>query len=381
MAIVCMSSLALAQAPGYPPPPFGGPPAYPPGYVPPQPGYPNPGVPPAPGAYPQPNGYGAPTAYGAPGAYPGYGTPNTARATSNSLEIGYLYGTAAAWGVGTGVWIDSEAKLCEPTCDPGLVLIAPLLLGAAAPIGVFLTDRFAYAHGMPEGLPSAIATGMWIGAGEGLGIAGYQQVTSDKVNEWGFRGLARATFIGSTVGGLAGLGLHYALKPMPETNTLLISSSFWGTSLGAFFGGGASANGGDWGSTNDSVWLGGELGYNLGLAGAVAASAFWTPSWRQLGYMWGGFGIGTAASLPIYIFYAATDGHDPRRGLIFQGVAGAVGLGLGAIFGQSRGGVASRVDTERGLGTVDQHHPVAFTGASLMPVPNGMGVQGSGVLW
>ena len=377
VSLTLASASALAQAPGYPPPPMGGMPSYPPGYVPPQPGYPYGGTPaPAPG-YPAPGGYGAP-GYPAPG---GYGAPAAALPTSTALELGYLYGTAATWGVGTGLWIDAEAKLCEPSCDPGLVVIAPLVLGAAAPIGVFLTDRFAYPHGMPAGLHSSIATGMWIGAGEALGVAGYQHVTADAANQWGFRGLARATFIGSTAGGLAGVGLHYLLKPAPETNMLLLSSTFWGTSIGGFFGGGASASGAPWGQTNDALWLGGGLGYNIGLGGALAASVFWTPSWHQLSWMWAGFGIGTVASLPVYIFYAASEDQDPRHGLIFQGVAGAVGLGLGAILGHSRSSVASLADTERAFAKADQRHPVALTGASLMPLPNGIGVQATGVLW
>jgi hypothetical protein len=381
LAVATATADSHAQAPGYPPPA----PGYPPGYVPPQPGYPYGGsTAPAPGygapGYGAP-GYGAP-GYGAPGyGAPGYGAQGMARPTSSGLEIGYLYATAATWGVGTGLWINSEAKICEPSCDPGLVVLAPLVLGAAAPVGVFLTDRFAFAHGMPEGLPSTIATGMWIGAGEALGIASYQHVTADAANEWGFRGLARASFIGATAGGLAGVGLHYLINPAPETNLLLLSSTFWGTSIGAFFGGGASATGANWGRTNDAVWLGGELGYNLGLGSALAASLFWTPSWHQLGWMWGGFGVGTVASLPVYIFYAASDGHDPRRGLIFQGVASTVGLGLGAMLGHPRSSVASLFNAEKVFARADERHPVALTGGGLMPVESGIGVQASGVLW
>lgn len=362
LAFSLFCGVAEAQVPGYPPQP-----SYPPGYVPPQPGYPY-SPPPPQGGY---AGYGG---------YGGYPPPQATRPTSSGIELGYLYGTAAAWGVGTGLWIDSEAKLCEPSCDPGLVVIAPVLLGAAAPVGVFVADRFGFAHGMPEGLPSAIATGMWIGAGEAVGIASYQYVTSDAANEWGFRGLARSAFIGSTVGGAAGLGLYYAIRPSPQTNMMLLSSTFWGTSIGAMFGGGASTAGANWGSTNDAVWLGGELGYNIGLAGALGLSLAWTPSWNQIGWMWGGFAIGSAAALPIYAVYAATD-FDARRGLIVQGVTGTVGLGLGAIFGRQRGPAVAEHDGAQDFMVASERRPVAIGGAGLMPVQNGMGVQAFGTLW
>lgn len=372
-------------APGAPPqaPPPGQPGAYPPGYVPPQPGYPY--GPPQQGA-PAP-GYGGP-GYGGPGyGGPGYGGPNpyppppAVPQTSTTLELGYLYATAATYGLGTGVWIDSEAKLCEPKCDPGLVVIAPLLLGTVAPVGVFLADRFAYAHGMPAGLPSSIATGMWIGAGQGLGIATYQYVHAKEGEEWGFRGLARASFIGSTVGGLAGAGLHYAIQPAPQSNMLLLSSVFWGTSIGAMFGGGASPTRADWSRTNDDVWLGGEIGYNVALAGAVTASIWWTPTWSQLGWMWGGFGLGSVASLPVYLLYAAADDADPRRGLVVQGVTSTIGLGLGAIFSRQRGPATAETERDGGILQASARRPVSFGGASLMPVERGLGVQAFGALW
>lgn len=149
--------------------------------------------------YPQQQ-YGTPQYGGSPQqGYGGYQAPppqppSTPRSTP--LEIGYLYVTAATWGVGTGIWIDAEAGVE----DPGLRFIAPIILGAAAPAAVFFLDR----PPMPRGLPSAIATGMLIGAGEGMGISGYQYAHAKKQDEWGFTGFARAEFIGATVGGAVG---------------------------------------------------------------------------------------------------------------------------------------------------------------------------------
>ena len=343
-------------------------------YPQPQPAPPGYGVP----GQPAPPGYGAPAQPPAPGyGQPGYGQPpgkKPGRPVSTGLEMAYLYGTSAAWGIGTGIWIDAEAGID----DPGLMLILPVVIGAAAPVGVFMIDRFAYRKGMPDGLPSAVATGLMVGAGEGLGIASLQWVVSDEEDEWGFKGLARAEVIGSTLGGAAGYGLYYLTRPQPETNILISSSVVFGTLIGSAFGGGASN--GDWGTyTNDGMALGGLIGYNVALAGAVTTSLFYTPSWHQIGWMWGGMGLGMAASLPVYIFYAGSEDHDPRRGLIFQGVAGTIGLALGAILAppkKDHSGYYAEAEDK------DEAPPwIKVMGGGFLPIYKGIGGQLSGMLW
>jgi hypothetical protein len=410
LLVTAVTSAALAQ---YPQPGYGQPQQ---GYGQPQQGY---GVPqqgygqPQQG-YGQPQqGYGAP-AYGQPQygqqqPYTGYGyVAPTGPKKSTSLEIGTLYATATAWGVGTGIWLDSEFH----TSDPGISLIAPVLLGAAAPAAVFFADRPA----MREGLPSAIAAGLLIGAGEGLGIAGYQAVTSTDAHcnvnptsgvtdpkscvpssSWGFRGLARAEFIGSTIGGLGGLAYGYFLRPSPKNNVLIASSAVWGTVLGSEFGWGASklkenfqvasfpgqtfSRKTTWSETNDSAALGGLIGFNALVVGAAGLSLAWRPSWQQLEWMWGGFAIGEAASLLVYPFYAAGDA-DPRRGLIFQGVAGTIGMVAGAFIGRpdTPGSIAREQKREHEEEDRQRHGRFAkVVGGGLMPVPGGMGASVMGI--
>lgn len=367
LACACAAWLATSHAAAqYPPPPGQPPPGQPPpGYGPPPPGYGPPGQPPPPGyGYPPP-GYPP----------PGYPPRPPRRPTSTGLEIGLLYGTSIAYGVGLGIWIDAEIWP-DGNVNPGLSVIAPIILGAAAPGTVFLIDEFAFSRGMPEGLPSAIAAGGLIGAGEGLGIAGTQWVVSDAEDEWGFRGLARAEAVGATVGGAAGVGLYYLLKPYPESNVLYFSSTFWGAAIGTFFGGGASK--GPWGQANDTTSIGGLVGFNVALAGAVTASIFWTPSWNQLGWMWGGFAIGSAAGALVYPFYAAAPEADPRTGLIAQGITGTLGLGLGAILAKP-----SRSPKRYAANEVQEidDRPVQVLGGGFMPVDKGVGLQLHGRLW
>jgi hypothetical protein len=380
------------QPPGYGPPP-GGPP---PGYGPPPPGYGPPGY------GPPPPGYGPP-GYGPPGYGPPPGPP-----VSTGLEMGFLYGTSAAWGIGVGIWIDAEIWNGEEV-NPGLSIIAPALFGAAAPLTVLLIDQFAFERGMPEGMPSAIATGLLVGAGEGLGIAGTQWVTAEEENEWGFVGLARAEVISSTIGAAGGVALYYLVEPRPESNALISSSIFWGTAIGSFFGGGVSrsscrdpfpwddetpdpdgeegpltgAEGScGWGESNDTVSFGGLIGFNIALAGSVAASIFWVPSWDNIGWGWGGFAIGAAASALVYPFYAAAPSADPRTGLIAQGIGATVGLGLGIALSEPGTAVYGENDDEKNyFATPTQRRQIQIQGASMMPVDNGMGVQLNGAIW
>ena len=392
LLVTAVASGAFAQ---YPPQPQYGQPQY---------GQPQQG-------YGQPQ-YGQPQqGYGQQQPYNGYGyVAPTGPQKSTSLEIATLYATATAWGIGTGIWIDAEAG----THDPGISLIAPVIFGAAAPAAVFFADRPA----MREGLPSAIAVGLLIGAGEGLGIAGYQSVTStdahcdlSSVNgpssqpdcvpstSWGFKGLARAEFIGSTLGGLGGFAYGYFLRPSPKNNVLIGSAAIWGTVIGSEFGWGGSklnetytidqknlqgqvfTRKTTWSETNDDAALGGLIGFNALVVGAAGLSLAWKPSWQQLEWMWGGFAIGEAASLLVYPFYAAGD-SDPRRGLIFQGVAGTIGMVAGAFIGRpdTPGSIAREQKREHDEEDRQRHGRFArVVGGGLMPVPGGMGASVMGI--
>jgi hypothetical protein len=288
--------------------------------------------------------------------------------SASDIEVGTLYAFSAGYGVGTGIWIDSELHID----DPGLQFLAPAILGLAGPVGVFFLDR----PRMPRGMPAAIAAGMAIGAGEGVGIASYQFVHSKSEDEWGFRGFARSVFIGSTVGTLAGAAAAYTMEPSPKTSMLLGSGVAWGTVIGSMFGYGGSN--GDFGQANDSTSLGGLVGFNAGLVGAGALSMVWVPTYKSLAWMWTGFGAGVAVSLPIYLFYAGGD-HETRRGLIFQGTAGTLGLLAGAVF--SLDSPDYTMSEGSGLFGGKKDAPIQVTSGGLMPVPGGMGLQVSGLLF
>jgi len=252
----------------------------------------------------------------------GYVQPAPSR-TRSGTEITVLYSAAAVYGVGMGVWFGAEAGIK----DPGLFLIAPAILGVAGPVGVYFLDK----PSMPRGLPAAIASGMVIGAGEGIGLASYQFATRNSEDAWGFRGLSRATAIGATLGGVGGFALGYLQEPSPKSSLLTSSGVVWGAAIGGMFGYGASGAGIGYGRANDSAALGGLIGFNVGLAAAAGLSTVYIPSYRALTYMWAGAGIGAAASLPVYLAYAGKDSPPAKRGLVFSGTTTMLGIVAGAL--------------------------------------------------
>jgi hypothetical protein len=172
------------------------------------------------------------------------------------------------------------------------------------------------------------------------------------------------------------------MEPSPKTSLLVGSGAAWGTVIGSMFGYGGTQAGSSFGDANDKTAISGLVGYNIGLLGTAALSMVYIPTYQSLAWMWIGFGVGTAVSLPVYLFYAGGD-HDARRGLIFQGAAATLGLAAGAIFTidssdfakDSRSSMAKSEEREK------SPSPIQLTGGGLMPVPGGMGVQVSGLLF
>jgi hypothetical protein len=290
--------------------------------------------------------------------------------TRSDLEIGSLYVTSVAYGAGLGVWFSAELGVE----DPAVFLIPPALLGVAAPIGVWFLDD----PSMPRGMPAAIATGMLVGAGEGIGIASYQFVTADERDEWGFKGLARGTALGATLGAVGGYAAGYYLEPSPKSSVLMGSGVLWGTTIGTLFGYGASKAGVGYDRANDSAGLGGLIGFNLGLAATAGLSTVFIPSWDQLAWMWTGGGIGAAASLPIFLFYAGDGGPPAKRGFLFMGTATTLGIAAGGIFSSDE---VAGYEIGRSSDNTRQFRWANITSFGPMALSGGAGLQVTGTLY
>jgi hypothetical protein len=317
LAVSCAAHSATGQQPAIPPGPT--------------PVYQQPSSAPAPG-YAQPSG----STYGTPNTgAPAYGSPYAASVaarpvrSASDVELGTLYVTSGAYGVGMGVWLSTEIGIS----DPATFLILPAVLGLAAPTAVYALSRPRVRRGMPL----AVATGLMLGAGEGLGIAGYQIAAASERHEWSFRALARSTAIGATVGGVGGYAVGSLLEPPPQSSASVASGVVWGTAIGSMFGYGASTTRG-----HRAAALGGLIGYNVGLVAMSGLSTAVVTSWYELGWMWAGAGIGAAASLPVFLFYTGKDTPPAKRGFIFMGTAATVGLAAGALLSGTFDPVASR---------------------------------------
>ncbi len=333
----------------------------PPGYGQPQPGYQQPG-------YQQP-GYqqpGYPTGYQQPG-YP----PQRVQRVREPWEIGQLYGVAAAYGAGMGIWISTESGVE----DPGIYAIAPAVLAVAAPAGVFFLDR----PKMDAGLPMSVTTGMVIGTGNAVGLVALQHASEKDEDAWGFRELTRSVAIGSTLGAATGYAAGYYLEPPAESGLLVSSGAIWGAAVGAMFGYGPSDSANDFGDSNENAALGGLIGLNVGVLATGALTAGYKPSLDQIGWMWGGAAIGAAVSLPIYLFYVGDDSPPARRGLLFTGTTTTLGIIGGALLGS--GGSSSTTARSEGseimklgsIGELSYFAPVQLRG--------GLGLQLGGALY
>lgn len=334
-------------------------------------------TPPAAGPYYGPSGYGAatPQPYAAPGytapSYAVAGSSNSSSRRRDPSEMVALYGTSAAYGVGMGVWVSTEIG----TTDPGIFLIAPAVLGIGAPIGVWSLDQPA----MHRGTPTAITAGLLLGAGEGVGIASVQMVRTNADNAWGLRGLARATAIGSTAGGILGWATGTFLEPPPTTSVLSMSGAVWGTAIGSMFAYGSTSASSDYAQANDTVAAVGLVGYNVGAIAAAAYGMAAIPSWNQIGWMWGGAGIGAAVSLPVFLFYAGDGGPPARRGFVFMGTATTLGLLAGGVFASGGVTVGQRPGAPR-YAADEGRHFARLLGVAPMVTANGLGLSLAGTL-
>src|SRR5262249_52869635 len=137
-----------------------------------------------------------------PQQYPPYGwqpppPPQVDTSKRSNGEMAVLYGASVGYGVGTGIWIDALGK----GTDPGSARIAPLTRRASPPLAVYFWDN---CDTLRRGVPASIATGLLLGAGEGVGIASlnWQANGNGGDDAWSFRTNATVTFLGATAGGV-----------------------------------------------------------------------------------------------------------------------------------------------------------------------------------
>ena len=234
-----------------------------------------------------------------------------------------LYVASAAYGVGTGVWLDSLFKVD----DFGVAVIAPIALGVAAPIGAFVWDRNL---SPARGVPSSIATGLVLGAVEGAAISGvhWQYSGNGPIDGKAFRTYSTVTFLAAAGGGIGGYAFGEWLRPEPRGLAFVGSSAAWGTVSGTLLGVGFSGR--DW---KDGAAIAGLIGYNVGVAAGGIVSTQWTPSWHTQQTMWIGYALGAGAGALVFPAYLFCDDCNAKGGFVAMGFVSLIGLGAGTAYG------------------------------------------------
>src|SRR4051812_43485883 len=125
----------------------------------------------------------------------------------SSGEMTLLYSTAFVYGLGTSAWV---ALMTQPKNLGGAVLPFAVLTSAAVG-GVSLADSY---RPFRRGVPQSIASGTYLGFGEGIWLVGIQHAGAarrDDGSAWDGKRVASALWGGATLGALAG-GLVGALR-------------------------------------------------------------------------------------------------------------------------------------------------------------------------
>ena len=234
-------------------------------------------------------------------------------------ELSVLYSSAFVYGLGTSAWIALET---EPQNLAGAAL--PFILLTTASIGgVVVADNY---RPFRRGVPHSIATGLYLGFGEGLILVGYERAASERRDEpaWQQKTVARVLWSGATLGGLGGAALGALREPTPGRVSYVGSTSLW-TGLVTGFAGAALQPENE--RRGETAFAAAAVGYNLGLASGIWVAPRISPSVARVRFIdLGGIGGGLLGASGYVL--AAGDTSNPRAGLAATSIGMAGGIVL-----------------------------------------------------
>lgn len=233
-------------------------------------------------------------------------------------EIGVLYLSALAYGLGTGAWVDF---LAEPESLAGVV-VPPLLLAGAAVGGVALLDR---GKGLRYGAAQSIATGMTIGFWQGFAWSTYYQATSAYDSQMEAESYVSLLWATTTAGAVAGGIIGSVNSTTPGRAAFVGSATLWPA---AVFGLGAAALSSSDDYQDDRAMLASALGASLGTVGGVLLAGSVSPTtarvrFLDLGAIGGGLAVGG-----LTLALRGEDSEDGREILLATDLGIVAGLGL-----------------------------------------------------
>lgn len=281
-------------------------------------------------------------------------------------EMVSLTGSAVLFGLGTGLWFDSQT---EPKTPAGAIL-PPLVLAGAAVGGVAVADSLgAFRYGVPQ----SIVVGLDVGFAEGLTWALWNQARTGRDSEWSGKTVATVIWGFSTGGAVLGGVLGSRYPTTPGRASYVGSTALWSGLVTGLFAGAFTA---DDTYRDDNALLTGALGVTAGTAVGLATAGTLSPSINRVRII-DLAGISGALVFGGLYFAAKGENVEERPALGVLGLGTAVGLGIATwATRQMRPDTLARETTAPAM-----RSPIASVTPSLLPIAHGLALGVSGTLF
>lgn len=242
-----------------------------------------------------------------------------ASALRTPQELTLLYTTAFVYGLGTSAWV---ALMTEPKNLAGAVL--PFAVITTASVGsIAIADGY---RPFRRGVPQSIASGVYVGFGEGIWAVGIQHAVASRRADgstWNDKQVASVLWGGATLGAIGGGVVGAIRQPTPGRVSFTLSSSLWGGFISSFAATALSPNPD---KRTEHAFTAGLVGYNVGLATGLIFAPSIAPSVARVRFVdLGGIGGGLVGAG----MYTLAAGETGRTRAAFGASALGAGIGLG----------------------------------------------------
>lgn len=286
-----------------------------------------------------------------------------------SDELTLLYTTAFLYGAGSGAWF-----LLETQPDTALTATLPFAAITAAPVIAVATldgyKKFA------RGVPHAVASGLYVGLGEGAWISAYAQARARRIESvdpkstlhWSPETVAAVLWTSATSGAVLGGAIGSSVITTPGRVSFTASTTIWSAAVVGLAVGGIHP---DNGHRDERAYLAGGLGLNAGLASGLLLAGQVSPSVARVRLV-DLFGLaGSLAATGSYL--SLTSDVDVR---LAEGIAAA-----GAVAGLTAGWILTS-SMPKQLPTPDNARAASARSIepTLVPVRGGAAIGVAGLL-